>query len=326
VADLVARTIKIVEGALSDAKLNKNEIEEVLFVGGQTRSVIVTEEVTKYMGKAPNKSVNPDEVVAIGAAIQGAILGGGNAHVKDLLLLDVTPLSLGIETLGGVFTVLVPKNTTIPVSKTQTFSTAEDNQTAVTIAVYQGERPMAKDNKLMGQFELSGIVPAKRGVPQIEIMFSLNSNGILEVTAMDKQTKKETKITVTNSGGLTKEEIENMKAEAEKYAEEDKKKSLFIEVKNQLENSIYSSEKSLVEFGEKISQELKDDINAKSNEAKEILKTSEDIEVLRTHITVLQDLMTKIGEEMNKQYASEKPSETEEKSTSQNSENEEPKQ
>jgi molecular chaperone DnaK len=303
VSDLVTRTIKIVEETLKDAKLNKSDIDDVLFVGGQTRSTIVGEELTKYMGQAPNKSVNPDEVVAIGAAIQGAILGGGNAHVKDLLLLDVTPLSLGIETMGGVMTVLVPKNTTIPASKNQVFSTAEDNQTAVTIAVYQGERPMARDNKLLGQFELSGIVPAKRGVPQIEITFSLNANGILEVTAMDKQTKKETKITVSNSGGLSKEEIEAMKAEAEKYAEEDKKKSMFIEVKNQLENSVYSGEKSLEEFGDKISSELKEEINTKTNEAKEVLKTSEDVEVFRTHITTLQDLMTKIGEEMNKQYA-----------------------
>lgn len=307
VSDLVARTIKIVEEALKDAKINKAEINDVLFVGGQTRSTIVGEELTKYMGQAPNKSVNPDEVVAIGAAIQGAILGGGNVHVKDLLLLDVTPLSLGIETLGGVMTVLVPKNTTIPASKNQVFSTAEDNQTAVTIAVYQGERPMARDNKLLGQFELSGIVPAKKGVPQIEITFSLNANGILEVTAMDKQTKKETKITVSNSGGLSKEEIEQMKAEAEKYAEEDKKKIMFIEVKNQLENSIYSAEKSIEEFGDKIPAELKDEITQKASEAKEVLKTSEDLELFRTHITTLQDLMTKVGEEMNKQYANANP-------------------
>lgn len=309
VDDLVKRTIKILEETLKDAKLDKKQIDEVLFVGGQTRSTLVSDEVTKFMGKAPNKSLNPDEVVAIGAALQGAILSG---TVKDLLLLDVTPLSLGIETLGGVFTKIVEKNTTIPTSQQQVFSTAEDNQTSVTIAVYQGERPMARDNKLLGQFELSGIVPAKRGVPQIEITFSLNANGILEVAAKDKTTGKEQKITVTNSGGLSKEEIEQMKQEAEKYAEEDKKKTLFIEVKNQLENSIYSCEKSMTDFGDKISEELKNEINMKSNEAKEILKTSDDVEILRTHITTLQELITKLGEEVNKKYQEEaaaKPSE-----------------
>jgi len=322
VSDLVGRTIKIVEEALKDAKLNKTEIDEILFVGGQTRSNIVGEEVTKYMGKAPNKSVNPDEVVAIGAAIQGAILSGNNTHVKDLLLLDVTPLSLGIETLGGVLTVLVPKNTTIPITKTQVFSTAEDNQTAVTIAVYQGERPMAKDNKCLGQFELSGIIPAKRGIPQIEIAFSLNASGILEVTAVDKQTKKEAKITVTNSGGLSKEEIEKMKEEAEKYADEDRQKSMFIEVKNQLENSIYSNERSIEEFKDKLSVELKEEINTKITDAKAALQSSEDIEVLRSHITILQDFMTKIGEEMNKQYPQNPEPSADEQSTNQENNNE----
>jgi molecular chaperone DnaK len=305
VEDLVKKTIKIVEDALNDAKLTKSQIDEVLFVGGQTRSVLVNDEVTKFMGKAPNKSVNPDEAVAVGAAIQGAILSGNNSHVKDLLLLDVTPLSLGIETMGGVMTKIVEKNTTIPITKQQVFSTAEDNQTAVTIAVYQGERPMAKDNKLLGQFELTGIVPAKRGIPQIEISFSLNANGILEVTAADKQTKKEQRITVSNSGGLSKEEIEKMKQEAEQYAEEDKKKSLFVEVRNQLEHSIYSSEKSLEEFNDKLSIELKENITTKVNEAKELIKTSEDVEVLRNLITGLQELITKLGEEVNNKYKEE---------------------
>jgi molecular chaperone DnaK len=307
VQDLVSRTIVIVKEALKDAKLTYKDMDEILFVGGQTRSYIISEEIEKLFNKKPNKSVNPDEVVAMGAAIQGAILSGNNSHVKDLLLLDVTPLSLGIETLGGALTVLVPKNTTIPVSKKQTFSTAEDNQTAVTISVYQGERPMARDNKLLGQFELSGIIPAKRGIPQIEISFSLNANGILEVTAMDQQTKKEQKITVTNSGGLSKEEIEKMKQEAEQYAEEDKKKSLFVEVKNQLENSIYQTEKNIIEFKEKLSEEFKTEINTKIDEAKEILKTNEDIDIFRKHITDLQEIMTKIGEEVNKKYKEDEP-------------------
>lgn len=307
VDDLVKKTITITKDALKDAKLTIENIDEILFVGGQTRSTIITEEVKKLMGKTPNKTVNPDEVVAIGAAIQGAILSGQNTHVKDLLLLDVTPLSLGIETLGGAMTVLVPKNTTIPVAKTQTFSTAEDNQTAVTVAVYQGERPMAKDNKWLGQFELTGIIPAKRGTAQIEITFSLNANGILEVTALDKKTNKEQKLSITNSGGLSKEEIERIKEEAEKHAEEDKKKSMFIEVRNQLENSIYTSEKTLEEFNDKVSEELKSEYNSKISEAKEIIKTSEDIDTLRTHITTLQEYITKLGEEMNTKYKQEEP-------------------
>lgn len=298
---LVDKTMKILSETLVDAKLKKEDIDDILLVGGQTRSTIISEEISKFMGKSPNKSVNPDEAVAIGAAIQGAILSG-DSNVKDLLLLDVTPLSLGIETLGGVMTILIPKNTTIPAQKSQVFSTAEDNQTAVTVAVYQGERSMARDNKHLGQFELTGIAPAKRGMPQIEITFAINANGILEVSAKDKQTSKEHKITITNSSGLTADEIEKMKAEAEKYAEEDQKKRRVIEVKNQLEQAIYSAERNLFDFKEKISEELKTELTDAIAKAGETLKNAEaTIEHMEEENQKLQNIISKIGEEVNKQ-------------------------
>jgi len=291
---LIKKTFEPVRACLKDAKLSASEIDEVILVGGMTRMPKIIEEVKKFFGKEPNRSVNPDEVVAIGAAIQAGILTG---EAKDVVLLDVTPLTLGVETLGGVMTPLIPRNTTIPTSKTEIFSTAADNQTQVEIHVLQGERPLAKDNKSLGRFILDGIPPAPRGVPQIEVGFDIDANGILTVTAKDKATGKSQAIKITGSTGLTKEEIERMKEEAEKNANEDRKEKERIEARNKADNMIYVAEKSLKEEGDKIEKSLKESIERKIKELKEILDKGSK-EELEEKTKALSDELTKIGQAM----------------------------
>ncbi len=279
VDDLIQKTIKPVELCLKDAKKSKSDINEVVMVGGMTRMPKVYETVKSFFGKEPNRSVNPDEVVAVGAAIQGGVLGG---EVKDVLLLDVTPLTLGIETMGQVATPLIPRNTTIPTTKSQIFSTAADNQTQVEINVLQGERPLAPDNKSLGRFILDGIPPAPRGVPQIEVAFDLDANGILSVTAKDKATGKEQSIKITGSTGLSKDEVEKMTKEAEMHAEEDKKRKETIEIRNTADNLVYTAEKTLKDAGDKVKPEVKEKVEAEVKELKEVLAkpevTKEEIE------------------------------------------------
>ena len=303
VEDLIAKTIPPCKTALKDAGISASDINEVVMVGGMTRMPKVITEVKNFFGKEPNKSVNPDEVVAMGAAIQAGVLQG---DVKDVLLLDVTPLSLGIETLGGVSTKLIEKNTTIPTKKSQVFSTAEDNQPAVSIKVLQGEREMATDNKLLGNFELVGIAPAPRGVPQIEVTFDIDANGIVNVSAKDKGTGKEQKIQIQASGGLSDEEIEKMVKDAEANKEADKKKRESVDVRNQADTLIHSTEKNLKEHGSKISDAEKKAIEDGSNALKESLK-GEDIENIKKKTESLVQASMKLGEAIYKSQQSAKP-------------------
>jgi molecular chaperone DnaK len=307
VDDLIQRSIKPCEQAIKDAGVSKSDITEVILVGGQTRMPKVVETVKNFFGKEPNKSVNPDEVVALGAAIQAGILSG---DVKDVLLLDVTPLSLGIETLGGVATKLIEKNTTIPTKKSQVFSTAEDNQNAVTISVVQGEREMAADNKRLGQFNLEGIAPAPKGMPQIEVTFDIDANGIVAVSAKDKGTGKEQKITIQSDGGLSKEEIEQMVKDAEANKEADKKKRELVDAKNQADSLINSTEKSLKEHGDKIEQADKDAIETAKNELAEAAK-GDDVEAMKSKIEALATAAQKLGEAVYKAQQAEAQSNAE---------------
>jgi molecular chaperone DnaK len=296
VDDLVQKTIGPCEAALKDAGMSAGEIDEIVLVGGMTRMPKVIETVKNFFGKEPNKGVNPDEVVAMGAAIQAGILQG---DVKDVLLLDVTPLSLGIETLGGVSTKLIDKNTTIPTKKSQTFSTAEDNQSAVTIRVVQGEREMAADNKQLGNFNLEGIPSAPRGVPQIEVTFDIDANGIVNVSAKDKGTNKEQKITIQASGGLSDEEIEKMVQDAEANAESDKQKREAIDTKNQADSMIHSAEKNMKEFGDKVSADEKTAIENDIKSLKEAME-SDDLEKIKSGLETLTQSSMKLGEAMYK--------------------------
>jgi len=290
-ADLVEGTLSPVKQALADAGLSTSDINEIVMVGGMTRMPAVQEAVHRFFGKDPHKGVNPDEVVAVGAAIQAGVLGG---DVKDILLLDVTPLSLAIETLGGVATPQIERNTTIPTRKSQVFSTASDNQTQVEIHVLQGERPMAVDNKSLGKFILDGIPPAPRGVPQIEVTFDIDANGILKVTAADKASGRSQHITITASSGLAKDEVERMRKEAELHAAEDKKRRDLIEAKNTADNSIYGAEKVLTELGDKVPDEIKTEVRTAVDEVKKV-KESEDEPAIRKAVDALSQAVQKIG-------------------------------
>ena len=290
-ADLVDRTIAPLKQALSDAGLTAGDINEVVMVGGMTRMPAVQDRVRAFFGKEPHKGVNPDEVVAIGAAIQAGVLGG---EVKDILLLDVTPLTLSIETLGGVATPQIERNTTIPTRRSQVFSTASDSQTQVEIHVLQGERPMAGDNKSLGKFILDGIPPAPRGVPQIEVTFDIDANGILKVTASDKATGRSQHITITASSGLSDAEVEKMRKDAEAHAEEDRKRRDLIEARNNADNTIYAAEKALREFGEKVPAEIKSEVEAKVADVKKSAE-GEDVDAIRAATQSLGDSIQKIG-------------------------------
>jgi molecular chaperone DnaK len=299
VEDLIARTIGPCKAALKDAGLKPSEIDEVILVGGMTRVPKVQETVKQFFGREPHKGVNPDEVVAVGAAIQGGVLKG---EVKDVLLLDVTPLSLGIETLGGVFTRLIERNTTIPTRKSQVFSTAEDSQTAVTIRVFQGEREMAADNKLLGQFDLVGLPPAPRGFPQIEVTFDIDANGIVNVTAKDKATNKEQAIRIQASGGLSDSEIDKMVHDAEANAAADKKRRELVEAKNHADGLAHSTEKSLAEHGGKVSPEVKAAIEADLKALKDVID-GDDIDAIKAKTGALAQSAMKLGEAMYKEQA-----------------------
>ena len=301
VRNLITRSVELTKetvtaSAPKGAGFSLNEIDEIILVGGQTRMPMIQEEVKKLFGKEPNRSINPDEVVAIGAAVQAGILQG---DVKDVLLLDVTPLSLGIETMGGVFTKIIEKNTTIPVSKSQIFSTASDNQTSVDVFVFQGEREMARDNKLLGNFQLDGIAPAPRGMPQVEVSFDLDANGILNVKARDKKTGKEHSVRIEASTGLSKEEIEKMTRDAEAHSADDKKRREEIETKNQADQLVYSAEKALRDGGDKVPAEVRSEIENKINEIKQV-KESGAVSEIRVKMEELSRTLSKIGEAIYK--------------------------
>jgi molecular chaperone DnaK len=301
VDDLIKRTIKPCKAALKDAGVSAADIDEVVLVGGMTRMPKVFDAVKDFFGKEPHRGVNPDEVVALGAAIQAGVLQG---DVKDVVLLDVTPLSLGIETLGGVFTRLIDRNTTIPTKKSQVFSTAEDNQSAVTIRVYQGEREMAADNKMLGQFNLEDIPPAPRGLPQIEVAFDIDANGIVNVSARDKGTDKEQRITIQASGGLSDSDIERMVKEAEENAEADKKLKELVEARNQAESLIHATEKSVKEHGDKVDEATREAIATASEDLKAVLE-AEDTEVIQAKSQALAEASMKLGEAIYKTQAEE---------------------
>ncbi|MGB9780042.1 molecular chaperone DnaK [Caldanaerobacter sp.] len=297
ISDLVESTVGPVKQALSDAGLKPEDIDKVLLVGGSTRIPLVQETVKKIMGKEPHKGINPDEAVAIGAAIQAAVLAG---EIKDILLLDVTPLSLGIETLGGVFTKIIERNTTIPVRKSQIFTTAADNQTSVEIHVLQGERPLAKDNKSLGRFILSGIPPAPRGVPQIEVTFDIDANGIVHVSAKDLATGKSQQITITGSTNLSEEEIQRMINEAKQYEEQDRKKREEIEIRNKADSLIYQAEKTLKDLGDKMTQEEKDEINKEIENVRKALEGT-DVEAIKAASEKLSEAFYKVSTRLYQQ-------------------------
>ncbi|MBD0315773.1 MAG: molecular chaperone DnaK [Nitrospiraceae bacterium] len=296
VEDLIQRTIEPCRKALSDAGVTAKDIQEVVLVGGMTRMPKVIQVVKDFFGKEPHRGVNPDEVVAIGAAIQGGVLKG---DVKDVLLLDVTPLSLGIETLGGVFTKLIERNTTVPTKKSQVFSTAADNQTAVTIRVFQGEREMANDNKLLGQFDLVGIPPAPRGMPQVEVTFDIDANGIVHVSAKDLATQKEQSIKITASSGLSKDEVEKLVRDAQSHTEEDKKRRKLAEAKNQADNLVYQTEKNIAEYGDKVSESEKTQIQDAVTTLKKALEGT-DADAIESATQALMTASHKLAEEMYK--------------------------
>jgi len=302
VDDLIQKTIKPVEACLKDAKLDAHDINEIVMVGGMTRMPKVVETVKNFFGKDPNQSVNPDEVVAVGAAIQGGVLGG---EVKDILLLDVTPLTLAIETMGNIATPMIPRNTTVPTSKTETFSTASDNQTQVQIVVTQGERPMSADNKTLGTFTLDGIPPAPRGVPQVEVTFDMDASGILTVTAKDKATGKTTNIKITGAVGLSDDEVKRMQEEAEKHKEEDEKKADVVKAKNNADSLVATAEKSLKDAGDKVDAKVKEQVEEKVKKVKEVTaKEDSSKEDIETATKELSDELSKVGETMYKKEES----------------------
>ena len=301
--ELIQRSMRPVQQALDDANLKPSEIDEVVMVGGMTRMPAVQEAVRKFFDKDPHKGVNPDEVVAIGAAIQAGVLGG---EVKDILLLDVTPLTLSIETLGGIATPLIKRNTTIPTRESQVFSTASDSQTQVEIHVLQGERPMAADNKSLGKFTLDGIPPAPRGVPQIEVTFDINANGILEVTAKDKATSRQQNITITASSGLSESEVESMRRDAEAHAEEDRKRRELIEARNTADNAVYSSEKTLTDLGEKVPADVKNRVEEAIAKVRSV-RDQEDPAVINSAVEELMKVLQEVGQAAYSQTQSEAP-------------------
>ena len=318
--DLIKKTIEPCKKALADAKLKTSDIDEVLLVGGMTRMPAVQKAVQDFFGKEPSKGVNPDEAVAMGAAIQAAVLQG-DSSVKDIVLLDVTPLSLGIETMGGVMTKIIERNTTIPAKKSQVFSTAEDNQSSVGIKVYQGERTMARDNKLLGEFLLEGIAPAPRGMPQIEVSFDVDANGIMHVSAKDKGTGKEQNITIKSDGGLSDADIENMKKDAEAHAEKDKELRELADLRNDADMLIYSTEKSLKDYDAKLTSDIKDKVNKTIQDVKDC-KDGEDIEKIKNAVEALRNQAMEIGKLVYQNTGSSSDSSS---STGDNSNNEAPK-